>query len=61
MSISKPSEGLRTHASSLTNDWWLQRAGPLDALELIRPFAAALDAYEEDLVREARKQGRRLE
>jgi hypothetical protein len=29
----------------------------LDALELIRPFAAALDAYEEDLVREARKQG----
>jgi hypothetical protein len=57
MSIPKPSEGLRTHASSVTNDRWLQRAGPLDALELIHPFAAALDAYEDDLVREACKQG----
>ena len=57
MPVPKPPEAFRSYAQSFTNDLWLRRAGPLEALEISRPFASALDAYEEQLVREARNQG----
>jgi len=55
--VPKPPEAFRSYAQSFTNDLWLRRAGPLEALEISRPFASALDTYEEQLVREARNQG----